>query len=820
MSNAPVNPAEVPVFTGQLSVLDEKVKSLSGDGGALADAGSSVHTTFGGMSAYYQAPEAEQLFAVTKPVVDITLSFSSDMCTIGGALGTYANEIRPLVKQLETLKAEAESFQAKVADDEKWNEDGDLVDENLDRRNKIAEVWSQFQAAERHAHDTIVALVGGTPLKVDDGSHGDGMYGYDAEALKHSKSLPWGEAVEESVPWWQVWEHAYDFGKGFFVDGGWATIKGLGTLVGFDGWDAAGQAWMGLAKLATGLVITSVPGAGAAFWMADDEELPSWLRDSRTAMKETGKALVAWDQWGTNPSRAAGAVTFNVLTTVFTGGTGGAVSGAGKAGVVAKALSFASKAGRAIDPMTYVFKGAGAGLSKIGDVMAGLKDLGNFEIPKINEGAFSLPEGALKLPDGTVRLPEGSAVPDGAIKLGDGTIALPKGTITLPAGTVKLPFDDSPAKYMDPKGNLYKEDGSVYQRAENAPKVELRELASVGGRTGDDVIRVGSDISDPARTADNLPETRPGKIPGDDVGHHTPSNALDNTAQGSHSNTPARGGQADAPSHAGHTDGPARGGGSHANGTGGHHNESSSGRSSNHPGVPGRNGLDDAAHAGNDGSRGKVDSDHDSNPATEHGATDHDGNNSHEAPDSPTEQAGHSADPHQHGHSNLDTQHTPRELPPGRAERTLREMRAMRHGRDRYKGAEDFLREMMGGSPERHYPVPTHDHPYYPVETPGGRHVDVPVDLPDGRTLAMEVKHYLEWRTITLKDGSTRVVKGEVPLSSGLIQQINKDLALRRMDPNFDPRWVFLHAPPSQALRNYLIQARIIFVEYGPAPKK
>jgi len=143
----------------------------------------------------------------------------------------------------------------------------------------------------------------------------------------------------------------------------------------------------------------------------------------------------------------------------------------------------------------------------------------------------------------------------------------------------------------------------------------------------------------------------------------------------------------------------------------------------------------------------------------------------------------------------------------------------MRHGRARYKGAEDYLREMAGGSPERHYPVPTNDHPYYPVEAPGGRHVDVPVDLPDGRTLAMEVKHYLEWRTVHLKDGGTRAVRGEVPLNDGIVEQINKDLTLRRLDPKFDPRWVFLHAPPSQALRNYLIQARIIFIEYGPAPK-
>ncbi|MEJ8642694.1 hypothetical protein WKI68_17400 [Streptomyces sp. MS1.HAVA.3] len=196
----------------------------------------------------------------------------------------------------------------------------------------------------------------------------------------------------------------------------------------------------------------SIPGAGALFLAAPEDKLPSWLRESRTAMKETGKALLAWDQWGSNPGRAAGAVTFNVVTTVFTGGAGGAVSGAGKAGAVAKALSFAGKAGRVVDPMTYIFKGAGAGFTKIGDVMAGLKGMGNIEIPKVGDGAFALPEGALKLPDGTIQLPKGTAVPDGAIKLPDGNIKLPEGTATLPPGTVKLPFDDSAAKYVDGDG--------------------------------------------------------------------------------------------------------------------------------------------------------------------------------------------------------------------------------------------------------------------------------------------------------------------------------------------------------------------------------
>lgn len=538
--NQPVDPAEVPIFTGNLELLDEKVKALSGAGGKIATAAGDVHSSFGGLSAFYKAPEADQLFATTQPVKDKALDISGDMCTIAGALGTYASDIRPLKQKLDDLRRDAVTFRQKIAEDDKWREDGDLVEENNDRRNEIAEVWTQFQAAERAAHAKIVALVGGKALKVNDGSNGEGMYGYDAEALKQAKSLPWGDAVEESTPWWQVWEHAYDFGKGVIVDGVWGTIKGLGTLVGFQGWDAAGQAWKGLGLLATGLVITASP-LGAAYWMADDKQLPGWIRDSRTAMKETGKALVAWDQWGSNPARAAGAVTFNVLTTVFTGGAGGAVSGAGKAGAAARAISFAGKAGRAIDPTTYLFKGAGAGITKIGDVMTGLKGMGTIDLPPIPEGTVVLPEGSLMRPDGTihlpdgsplppgaievpsdtVRLPEGSAVPPGAVDLGDGmvklpddvpapagstplqegTVALPKDTPAVPADATPLPVKDGdPPQYMDREGNILDENGKVVGDVKNSPT---------------DVVDRGTDpdATTPATGADNPRVDTPAKVP-------------------------------------------------------------------------------------------------------------------------------------------------------------------------------------------------------------------------------------------------------------------------------------------------------------------
>ncbi|MFB7466917.1 hypothetical protein ACFCZ1_26050 [Streptomyces sp. NPDC056224] len=619
--NAPVDPAEVPVFTGDFALLDGKVKAISSGGAAISTAAGDVHSSFGGLQAFYQAPEADQLFATTKPVSDLGLKISSDMCTIAGALGTYARDAEPIAKRLDSLKKEAEAFRAKVADDKDWIEDGDLIDENLERRNKIAEVWAQFQDVETAAHAKIVALVGGKRLIKDDGSHGKGMYGYDAEALKQAKSLPWGDAVEESIPGWQVWEHAWEFTKGFFVDGVWGTLKGLGGLVGLQGWDTFKQSWTGLAKLATGLAIVSVPGVGPLFMAVPDDKLPSWLRDSRTAMKETGKALLAWDQWGSNPGRAAGAVTFNVITTIATGGTGGAVSGAGKAGAVAKALSVAGKAGRIVDPMTYVFKGAGAGISKIGDVMAGLKGLGKVEIPNINvDGAIALPEGAVKLPDGAIHLPEGTPIPDGAVKLPDGNIKLPEGTTTLPPGSVKIP-GDGPAQFMDPKGNIYDDAGKTIQKADQAPKdivdtpkadtprvdapkvdspatvkVPERVLEGVGGRGGDDAFRLGSDISDPLHRSDHTPT---GHAPDHTPGGHAPDNMprgdLNQPPRGGHPDTPTTHGP-DTPRGGGtHPDGPGSGA-THPDGTGtgGH------GAGGGHPQAPGTGGLDGLGHGADD----------------------------------------------------------------------------------------------------------------------------------------------------------------------------------------------------------------------------
>ncbi|MGW3991678.1 ADP-ribosyltransferase [Streptomyces sp. NPDC004830] len=428
-----IQPEKIPQFTGDLEQLESDHAALKKDAGAVRGAGGDIHSRFQGLSAYYSAPEAEQLFATTKPVKDRADAFADDLETVSGALSSYATEVRPLVAKLKQLKADAAAFVSSVKDDDEWEYDEDKVGEHNKLRDDITATVAAFWAAERTCHNKITALwPGGTQMVAGDGSDKENQYGFNAEDLKNAK-LPWGDPVEEKHHWYEVghWVKSFVW-DGLIVDGIWGTIKGLGTLVGFGGWEAMGQAWKGLAQLATGLALSAIPGVATAFWALPDDKLPSWIRDSRTAMKETGKALVAWDEWGKNPARAAGAVTFNVVTTVFTGGAGAAASGAGKAGAVAKALSVAGKAGRVIDPMTYIAKGAGAGLSKIGDITKGLRGVGAIDIPTLPDGSVHLPDGHQLTPNGDLVAPDGTI---GATPAPHGTTpAVPHGTTpTLPA---------------------------------------------------------------------------------------------------------------------------------------------------------------------------------------------------------------------------------------------------------------------------------------------------------------------------------------------------------------------------------------------------
>ncbi|MCX5377629.1 hypothetical protein [Streptomyces sp. NBC_00091] len=542
--HVPINPCTIPQFTGDLDLLETNRNAIATAAGTFRDAGSNVDSEFQGLSAFYTAPEAAQLFATTKPVKTDSDFFADQLESAAKALGEYVTEARPIVARLKELQAKATTFTNKISGDEHWKDDGDKIDENNDLIHDVNAAVSAFWAAERTCANKIRALYCAPPLTADDGSHGANMYGYKGEDLNKAQDLPWGSQLEETHRWYEIGHWAKSFvWDGLIVDGIWGTIRGLGTLVGVDGWDKAGQAWVGLAKLATGLAITTIPGVGTAFWMADDKQLPGWLRDSRTAMKETGKALVAWDEWGKNPARAAGAVTFNVLTTVFTGGAGTAA----KAGSVAKVISVAGKAGRLIDPITYIGKAGSLAKLKIGDLFANLGKVDG-AFPKLDDVVWKdLP----KADAPGVKFPH----PDDTVRLPDDALGRPQY------------YDKTTNQLLDHKG-LPKQDLTSVPKGPDHPLAEVPKRQEVTvGAPAHSVTGTADNAAHPiAGTADNAAHTV-------DNTAHQPGGTVDNTPHNSHTEpggtgghgntdtTPTGGGHTETPSTGGHGDGPGTGGG-------------------------------------------------------------------------------------------------------------------------------------------------------------------------------------------------------------------------------------------------------------------
>ncbi|MEU1437565.1 hypothetical protein ABZ438_26395, partial [Streptomyces sp. NPDC005786] len=330
------------------------------------------------------------------------------------------------------------------------------------------------------------------------------------------------------------------------------------------------------------------------------------------------------------------------------------------------------------------------------------------------------------------------------------------------------------------------------------------------GSSADNLIRMGDDLGDIGRTGDDATDlgTTPGgptnHLPGGSAGDHMPSNSLDGARSNMHSgqngplstNNPADNGRPAAsqgPSGAGESNrpnavsGPPKGSGV------------------SHTGSPSSGGLDDATRNSNDPSAEAPDS---LDQGEGSGPSDGSPERSEDAPAATGPYPG--GEPY----------HSRAALLPADGPLTLRDVRNTAHTRTRWERGEELHRQMWGGAPERHYPVPTSTDARYPVTANGGRKVDVPVDMLDGRTVAVEVKTYGPYRSITLKNGTHQAIRNEVPLSKHIREQIHKDIALRRIDPGYDPRWSFTHAGPSDELRAYLTKAKIIFLEYGEAPKK
>ncbi|MFD4860561.1 hypothetical protein [Streptomyces atratus] len=388
-----IEPGGIPQYTGDFGQLEKAASGLRTHATGIRTGGKDVHSRFQATAAYYKAPEADKLFSSTQPVMDTAEEFAGDIESLADALDTFIFEAKPHADRLKQLKLDAFTFVDSVRGDDDWTEDQSKTDAHQALMDGVAAAREGFQEAERNAANKINAISPGMcrPKWVaDDGTHGLGMYGQTADALKDVKDLPWGSPEGRTYERWSLdwWGHgakswAWD---GIAKDSIWGGIDGLVTLIGFHGEQERDQAWDGLKRTAVG---------GYAYGMdlfGQDEHLSDWQRDSKAYAKEFGKQFIAYDMWEEDPARAHAVVSFNLLT--LASGPLAAASKLGKGGTFAKAAGTMAKIGDALDPLSGAFKATKAlsDLPKVSQVLANVSD--HLQIPKTK-----FPDGALDLSD-------------------------------------------------------------------------------------------------------------------------------------------------------------------------------------------------------------------------------------------------------------------------------------------------------------------------------------------------------------------------------------------------------------------------------------
>ncbi|MGV9210848.1 hypothetical protein ACTFTM_03195 [Micromonospora sp. RB23] len=345
-----INPGEIPQIPGNMDALATHAQTVKTAGVDFANTGQAVDSTWQGLAAVYEAPEATQLFAATGPVRTVSASVGEDIQAVGAALATYATEVREIKAQLAALKSQAEEFVGSVKDDEDWREDQGKVDKHNGLITAVNTQVAAFFEAQRKCANTINALYGGRQYRADnaDGQAEDGEYGFTADTLNAAAgedgALPWGSNEEHDRGFLgDVGAYFVGIGESFVT-----MLEDLGGLIGRDpttgewSWGTAGQSWLGLGKFVWAVSIYVNPVT-----IVIDQTVGMPFMEQREAgnlLLNAGKSIIAYDTWGEDKSKAAGMATFNIVSAVI--GTKGAGSGLRGAGAAVNTIRGSATAAR------------------------------------------------------------------------------------------------------------------------------------------------------------------------------------------------------------------------------------------------------------------------------------------------------------------------------------------------------------------------------------------------------------------------------------------------------------------------------------------
>lgn len=363
-----IDPSKIPGLKIDVESIRSGASDLSTQAGNMRSSGSTVKSTWAGMSGCYQAPEQETLYAAMNPVETLSGDLADDLESMASSLGAFADTVEVIKADAVKLQGRAQSFLDTTGADPEWMYDQKNVDAHTDLVEAAGALQVRLWDAERECANAIRALDGLDSYHADQRSRDDELFYGMSSIPSDAEGLPWGDAVQRrdhcpAKAGTSLWRGAYND----FVLG---TINGLTNLFGVSvggpeglsfSVDTAAATWQGVAGL-------------AGFRWDEFGDYEGWsLDNARRSWVAAGQGLVSWDMWKEDPLRALTTNVLNVAMIVATWGAGAAAMG-GRAG---SAVSRLGRLGRAaavvdrimafMDPLGTVI---GAGVSRAGSWVA------------------------------------------------------------------------------------------------------------------------------------------------------------------------------------------------------------------------------------------------------------------------------------------------------------------------------------------------------------------------------------------------------------------------------------------------------------------
>ncbi|TDD28019.1 hypothetical protein E1218_08790, partial [Kribbella turkmenica] len=453
-----IKPEGIPIaeLTKVVSALDENVSGLSKLGQGFTDVGNGVHTTFQRLTGVYHAPEREVLVGSTKKIQKNLTEFGPSLPKMSGHLVTLADEVRSRLGKLKDIRDEAYEWHRRKNRNPDWQNDQDMIDDN----NRMVQDTTRIMQEELPglcftAANEIVKLHGGKTWDPKTGVREGEEPPPPPDEDKEPEPPAWGTEEERDKPLWQdIVEFPVDFVVGVATVVG-ETIESVLTLIpvlpllgeipglrdwakdtlGYDipTWEDAGNAWVGLGTFVGQIATAPIQ---LAWWGFDAvtgmDTRPDWVKDwgemGLTMGEQMFKGFVAWDEWSKNPGKALGMALTNVVATVASGGSAGAVKTAALAGkfgaasnAVARVANVAGKLQNARIGLHDMTLGAVTKIPKVSDVVGGLSKIPivgdtftmqgvpSVNVPSVDAPSVDSPDVSVDTPNASVDTPSVNA---------------------------------------------------------------------------------------------------------------------------------------------------------------------------------------------------------------------------------------------------------------------------------------------------------------------------------------------------------------------------------------------------------------------------